>query len=207
MLRKILLFAIGISCISATMMASIYEALKITQAEAKKCLVASIGRSYLMNTTDASIVQEAKQLSEEEQVAGVKQLIQLAKEYTATEEFKKDYRKWRNDFLYPKSKKKFGLPNLDKVIDNAIDKELNGKEKEKNYPENGTELVKKRLADFIAVSATVDYDAVVTSGRFDKPEYERKSPEWKMCYRAGKAVVAAARAEAQKWLDELNSQK
>ena len=29
---------------------------------------------------------------------------------------------------------------------------------------------------------------------------------WKMCYRAGKPVVEAAREEAQKWLTELNGQ-
>lgn len=39
--------------------------------------------------------------------------------------------------------------------------------------------------------------------RFVKPEYERKSSEWKLAYRAGKASTEKARAFAAAWLAEL----
>ena len=38
---------------------------------------------------------------------------------------------------------------------------------------------------------------------FADAKYEGKDDKWKMCYRAGKEVVGAAREEAKKWLDEL----
>ena len=39
--------------------------------------------------------------------------------------------------------------------------------------------------------------------RFAETRYEMKPSEWKLCYRAGKAPVEAARAFAQGWLKEL----
>lgn len=38
---------------------------------------------------------------------------------------------------------------------------------------------------------------------FADPAYERKSPEWKRCYRAGKQPVDAARTFATTWLRQL----
>jgi len=38
---------------------------------------------------------------------------------------------------------------------------------------------------------------------FADPKYEGKDDKWKMCFRAGKEVVSAAREEAQKWLKDL----
>ncbi len=38
---------------------------------------------------------------------------------------------------------------------------------------------------------------------FANPDYEAKDGQWKMCFRAGRGVVEAAREEAQAWLKEL----
>jgi hypothetical protein len=66
-------------------------------------------------------------------------------------------------------------------------------------------LVKQRLQDFLEISASVEFDEELNTGdrKFANPEYERKNDQWKMCYRAGKEVVHAAREFAEKWLAEL----
>jgi hypothetical protein len=78
---------------------------------------------------------------------------------------------------------------------------------EKNYPVDPKPVIAKRLRDFLAVSATVDYSAklVAKNGkmRFENPDYERKDSQWKYMYRAGKPAVDAARALAQEWLKAL----
>lgn len=202
---KSFLMAVGaLVFISAGMLATIYEALNISEADAKKCLLASIGEGIIMRGEHHDLVSDARKLSVEERVTGIKELMRLAKEYTATDDFKKEYKKWRNNKLNPDSKGKFGLPKLGKMLDNAVDNKIDKSQNEKNYPSDATEMVKKRLTDFLEVSATVDFDAELNGSRFANPEYEKKSPWWKMCYRAGKPVIEAARDEAQKWLDELN---
>lgn len=78
-----------------------------------------------------------------------------------------------------------------------------------DYPENPAPVIAKRLKAFLAVSADVDFDAklVEKNGkmRFANESYESKPSEWKLCYRAGKEPVAAARTAAQAWLKELGS--
>jgi hypothetical protein len=204
-MKKIIIALLVIPCISATLVFSIYESLKISQSDAKKLLLQSIGRCYVADD-DHNVISGAKKLSTEEKVEGVKELIQLAKEYTASDQFKSDYKKWRNEQLNPGTKSKLGIPKFGKMLENKIDNTVDKKENEKKYPADGMELVKKRLADFLRISATVDFDAKLDGGNaFVNPEYEKKSSEWKMCYRAGKDVVEAARVEAQKWLDELDA--
>jgi hypothetical protein len=78
---------------------------------------------------------------------------------------------------------------------------------ETDYPKDPNVLVARRLKEFLALSASVDFQAeTVKKGRmvkFVKPAYEEKSEDWKMCYRAGKEAVDAARAAATEWLKEL----
>ena len=90
-----------------------------------------------------------------------------------------------------------------KMIDNAIDKQINKADDEKRFPADANVLIKQRLKEFLDVSATVDFDARLNGSMFANPEYEAKSGQWKMCFRAGKAVVEAAREEAKAWLKEL----
>lgn len=207
-MKRLLLALLVIPFISATLVFSVYEALKITQADAKKMLLLSIAKSYVVRGDHPDLISDAKSLPTEEKAEAIKQLMQLAKEYTTSEQFKADYKKWRNEELNPGSKGKLGMPKFGKMLENKINNAMNKGENEKQYPSDPGDLVKKRLTDFLAISATVDFDAQLTSSNmFVNQEYEKKSPQWKMCYRAGKEVVEAARTEAQKWLDELNEKK
>lgn len=83
----------------------------------------------------------------------------------------------------------------------------NMKKWEEQYPENFNLLIKKRLQKMLELTANVDFNAELKgSGNrkfFVKPEYERKSREWKMAFRAGKEVTELTRSFAQQWLSEL----
>ena len=75
------------------------------------------------------------------------------------------------------------------------------------YPESPQPLVAKQLHRFLDASADVDFAAtLVASGgsmRFANPQYESQSSDWKMCYRAGREAVGAARAAATTWIKEI----
>jgi len=75
------------------------------------------------------------------------------------------------------------------------------------YPADPKELVKQRLEQFLEVTEGVDFEAkLVKNGskmRFANEEYEDKSSEWKLAYRAGKPATDAARTFAKTWLGEL----
>jgi hypothetical protein len=75
------------------------------------------------------------------------------------------------------------------------------------HPENPNVLIAKRLRAFLDVSSGVDFSAkLVPSGdqlKFADPNLEKKSAEWKLCFRAGPAAVAAARNAASAWLKEI----
>ena len=80
---------------------------------------------------------------------------------------------------------------------------------EEEYPANPTPMIRKWLTEFLDASKGVDFNAAITTNKYNtkvfaNSTYEGKSREWKMCFRAGKEVVEAGRAEAQKWLEELN---
>lgn len=78
---------------------------------------------------------------------------------------------------------------------------------EKEYPSNQLLLVKKRLEQFLDVTASVDFSAALKEQygkkRFVNPAYEAKSAEWKQAFRAGKEATQAARAFAQEWVKEI----
>jgi hypothetical protein len=75
------------------------------------------------------------------------------------------------------------------------------------FPADPRVLIKKRIADFLSASAGVDYAAKLAARGdkmvFVRDDYEQKSPEWKVCFRAGKEATEAARAFAKAWLVEL----
>ena len=81
-------------------------------------------------------------------------------------------------------------------------------ELDKKYPKDIKVFIRMRLEEFLKISADVDFDAeLVQQGRLKKfvnQEYERKSMNWKYCFRAGKETVEAARKFAEQWLKELN---
>jgi hypothetical protein len=73
-------------------------------------------------------------------------------------------------------------------------------------------MVRDWLEEFLKVSSDIDFNAKLIDGGggrmvFANPQYEKKSPHWKMCYRAGKEAVEAGRAFASQWLKELASAK
>jgi hypothetical protein len=75
-------------------------------------------------------------------------------------------------------------------------------------PEDVNALVARRLRQFLTTCGDVDFDAALETGpdqlqRFVNPAYERRSKDWKMCFRAGKPAVDAARAAANQWLKTL----
>lgn len=76
------------------------------------------------------------------------------------------------------------------------------------FPKDIKAFIRMRLEEFLKVSADVDFNAeLVQKGRLKKfvnPEYERKHPNWKYCFRAGKETTEAARKFAEQWLKELN---
>ena len=194
---SVLVLAIALMAAAVT---NIFEDLSFTEDDAKENVIASFGGGFI--STSYEVLKKAKALPENLQVAGARQLIRFAKEYSKTSEFQKKYTRWRNERLGYK-KKKLGIPNPMKMLDNAIDKQLNKADDEKRFPSNANDLIKQRLKEFLDISATVDFDAKLNGSVFANPEYEAKSQQWKMCYRTGKAVVEAAREEAQAWLKEL----
>jgi hypothetical protein len=198
-MKNLSLLVIAIALMAATI-TNIFEDLNFTEDDAKENVISSFGGGFI--STSYEVIKKAKSLPDELQVAGTRQLIKFAREYTSTSEFQKKYTKWRNERLGYK-KKKLGIPNPMKMIDNAIDKQLNKAEDEKRFPADANELIKQRLKEFLDISATVDFDAKLNGSVFANPQYEAKSGQWKMCYRAGKGVVEAAREEAQAWLKAL----
>jgi hypothetical protein len=198
-MKNIGIIAFAIALMAATV-TNVFQDLSFTEDEARENVLASFGGGFV--NTSFEVVQKAKALPVELRVAGTRELIRFAKAYSQTSDFQKKYTKWRNERLGYK-KKKLGIPNPMKMLDNAIDKQLNKGDDEKRYPSDAKELIKQRLNEFLDVSATVDFDAQLNGRMFANPTYEAKSQQWKMCYRAGKQVVAAAREEAQAWLKEV----
>ena len=93
-MKLFLLSILGIISISATLLMNIYSSLNITEEQAKESLLSSIVQGYIMrNVGPEDLVNNARQMSVDEQVEGMKQLMKMAKEYTETETFKKDYKK------------------------------------------------------------------------------------------------------------------
>jgi len=82
---------------------------------------------------------------------------------------------------------------------------------EQKYPEDPQLLIKRRLEEILNITADVDYAAELKETEwkgkkwrvFVNPDYERKSKEWKLAFRAGKPVTDAVRTAAEKWLKEF----
>lgn len=81
------------------------------------------------------------------------------------------------------------------------------KEFEREYPANVQVLIKRRLQEFLALTADIDFDAkLVEKGgkkRFADPKLEAKDETWKRCFRCGRETITAARTYAQQWLAAL----
>jgi hypothetical protein len=88
-------------------------------------------------------------------------------------------------------------------------RELAMQEMEGVWPTDHRVLIAGRLRHFLDVTKDVAYDAklIEKDGRkmFADPANEARPKEWKMCFRAGKPATDAARAFAQKWLNDLTA--
>lgn len=202
-MKAILTSLVAFLFISAGMLTSIYESLDLSEDDAKECLFNSIADGYIVRGSHDNLVSNARALPVEARAEGIRELMKMAKAYTATDKFKKDYKKWRTKKLNGGGGK-IGIPNLGKMLDKAVDNRLDKEKNEKLYPAEANDMIRKRLKDFLEISATVDFDAEVDGGQFVKEAYQKKNNWWKMCFRAGKEVVEAAREEAKSWLDEMD---
>ncbi|HTI08189.1 MAG TPA: hypothetical protein VL832_06520 [Puia sp.] len=85
--------------------------------------------------------------------------------------------------------------------------EQNLKNWERDYPADYRGYIKTRLQNYLDLAKTVDFSATVTEvngkKRFDNKDYQYKSNDWKMIYRAGKEVYEATKAFAEQWVQEL----
>lgn len=81
------------------------------------------------------------------------------------------------------------------------------KEWEQRYPADPRALIKRRINEFLAASAGIDYAAKLQPRNdkmiFANDAYEQKPAEWKLCFRAGREATEAARSFAKSWLAEL----
>lgn len=80
-------------------------------------------------------------------------------------------------------------------------------EYEARYPADPGVLIAKRLREFLEMSNGIPFDAKLVGSngqmRFADPKLESKPDQWKLCFRAGKEPVEAARAFASEWLKAL----
>lgn len=80
---------------------------------------------------------------------------------------------------------------------------------EAQYPANPLQFVKVRLEEFLNETQDIDFNAQLTEvnriKKFVNPAYEQKSKRWKMAFRAGKEPIAAARASAEQWIEEIGN--
>ena len=80
----------------------------------------------------------------------------------------------------------------------------------REYPDNPAPAIARRLREFLAISADVDFGAALKTtedgkSRFENPAYEAKSSPWKLCFRAGREATGAARQAVAAWLKELEA--
>jgi len=107
-------------------------------------------------------------------------------------------------------------PDMRKMLDDGVRKQREDREQrhqkavrefEERYPADVHQMIAGRLREFLDLTADIDFGAeLVTKGemkRFADPNLEQKSREWKLCFRAGKPAVDAARAFVQAWLPDL----
>ncbi len=99
-----------------------------------------------------------------------------------------------------------GIADQKKMIEEWSDPAPNNTKWEKNYPVDPAVLIKRRLEEYLALVATVDFNATLTAPdkygkkKFVNPEFEKKSEKWKAVFRAGKEVNDVVIAFAKDWL-------
>jgi len=135
---------------------------------------------------DAESIEELKEAS--------KTWDELAKDKSLPKEMRDEYKEMADD--------------AKKTVAESADPTPKKTEWEKNYPEDPTPLIHKRLEEYLALVVTVDFNAQLTEPdeykirKFVNPAYERQSLQWKAIYRAGKEVNNVVTGFAKQWLKD-----
>ena len=145
----------------------------------------------------------------EEQVLAMRKLFdQITPEQRATlEEGWKDMRAQLTEMETGPRRAELEKALRQQRVSQEREREVAMKELESVWPTDHRALIANRLRHFLDVSRDVAYDAklIEKDGKqvFADPSLEARPKEWKMCFRAGKPATDAARAFAQKWLNDL----
>jgi hypothetical protein len=115
----------------------------------------------------------------------------------------------KNDPNYKKYFEKFlddEVPEEDrKMAKEQIQSDLSYWNEE--FPPTIKELIKKRLKEFLDLTATIDFNAKLEKRGnrfyFVDPNLEAKDENWKRLFRAGKETIQPARVYAQQWLASI----
>jgi hypothetical protein len=193
---------------------SIYGAYKWNTGKRKEALVeiARLVKDYTASDyfKDEYIKMRMKNMMREEDYREMKMHVDMMKDYISTMEKKKKEREAKKQ-------------EVDEYTLTSIQSYYNQKKQVEEYeaakkgqPEPGFTTVQGgfiagRLQQFLDMSATVDFDAQLrkegTKMVFVNPEYERKSEDWKKCYRAGKELTGEAQRISREWIEELKVKK
>jgi len=97
---------------------------------------------------------------------------------------------------------------LRESIADAEDPTPNKTKWEKRFPVTPDTMIKKQLLKYLSLVASVDFNAELSTNKdgkkiFVNKDYEKKSSQWKACFRAGKDVNDALKSFVQQWLKEL----
>ncbi|MBC6489479.1 hypothetical protein ACFSQD_04050 [Flavihumibacter stibioxidans] len=141
-----------------------------------------------------------RKLAMNKRAAVVKEIGDYVKSYTRTAAFAEQYKIFRMEARPVAPPGEYG-----QEAKLAHNQDL--KRWEAECPATVNALVKKRLMDFLAGTADINFNAkLVRRGSkmvFADPVLEAKDDLWKYAFRSGEETVAAARGYAQQWLLEL----
>lgn len=146
--------------------------------------------------------QSEKPTEEEIQQFDAEQLREMREAAKTWDELSKD----KSISKEQRDQYKAQADDMKQLLARAEDPTPNLTEWKKNFPENPSVLIKKRLEEYLAIAKTVDFSAQLTQPdeykikKFVDPAYESKSLQWKAIFRAGKEVNAVATAFAKQWL-------
>ncbi|MGF7215758.1 hypothetical protein GGR92_001898 [Spirosoma lacussanchae] len=127
---------------------------------------------------------------------------------TKPAEFKTQYMAFLNRYMARQMR--HGLDNEETRLADSKAKAAEYRSRLAQYQANANpnQLLKKRLAAFVALAESVDFDAKVSRQgdklEFVRADYRQQSDDWKLLYRIGREPVMAARDMARAWLKELS---
>jgi hypothetical protein len=176
---------------------NIFSQLGLETEEAESYIIGNI----LGGSTSFPQSKVMASLAMNKRADAVKEIGNYIKGYVQTPAFAKEYSTARAE------QKPEAPTGLYKNEENMAAYKVDLKRWEAEYPANFNELLKRKLNEFLQLTADIDYGAKLTQ-RWSKmvfadPALEAKDPFWKACFRSGKTTVDAARSYAQQWLLEL----